>query len=84
MEEYKIMKLVLEVSKSDEEINRFNKEIDNLTQELRENTGEEENENLKLLLQINNSDILEYKKIEILKSEFALNAEILENLKKRK
>ena len=77
------MKLALEVSKTDEELNQLNKEIDELTQQLKEKTGEDEIENLKLLHQLSENDISEYKsQIKILESELKLNSEILDNLKK--
>ena len=77
------IKLALEVSKTDEELNQLNKEIDELTQQLKEKTGEDEIENLKLLHQLSENDISEYKsQIKILESELKLNSEILDNLKK--
>ena len=81
--EDKIMKLVLEVSKKEEELNQLNKTIDDLTLEIKKNKGEEENENLKLLHQLSESDIKEYKEqIKLLESEIKLNTELIENLKK--
>ena len=81
--EDKIMKLVLEVSKKEEELNQLDKTIDDLTREIKKNKGEEENENLKLLHQLSESDIKEYKQqIKLLESEIKLNSESIENLKK--
>ena len=81
--EDKIMKLVLEVSKKEEELNQLNKTIDDLTLEIKKNKGEEENENLKLLHQLSESDIKEYKEqIKLLESEIKLNSESIANLKK--
>lgn len=83
MEEDEQMKIVLELSRTEEEINKLNRTIYDLTQELKENTGEDKIEDLKLFHQLNENDILEYKKqIEILQSTIKLNSEIIENLKK--
>ena len=81
--EDQIMKLVLEVSQKDEELNQLNKKIDDLTREIKKNTGEEEIENLKLLHQLSENDISEYKsQIKLLESEIKLNSELIENLRK--
>ena len=81
--EDQIMKLVLEVSKKEEELNQLDKTIDDLTREIKKNRGEEENENLKLLHQLSENDIKEYKEqIKLLESEIQLNSESIENLKK--
>lgn len=40
--EDKVMELVLEVSKKEEELNQLNKTIDDLKKELKAKTGEEE------------------------------------------
>jgi len=77
------MKLVLEVSKKDEELNQLNKTIDNLTKELKSKTGEEENENLKLMHQLCENDISEYKlQIKALEQNIKLNVDVLNNLRK--
>ena len=81
--EDKVMKLVLEVSKKDEELNQLNKTIDNLTKELKSKTGEEENENLKLMHQLCENDISEYKlQIKALEQNIKLNVDVLNNLRK--
>ena len=81
--EDKVMKLVLEISKKDEELNQLNKTIDNLTKELKSKTGEEENENLKLMHQLCENDISEYKlQIKALEENIKLNTDVLKNLRK--
>ena len=77
------MKLVLEISKKDEELNQLDKTIDNLKREIKSNTGEEENENLKLMHQLCENDISEYKtQIKALEENIKLNGDVLENLRK--
>ena len=81
--EDKIMKLVLEISKKDEELNQLNKTIDNLKKEIKSKTGEEENENLKLMHQLCENDISEYKlQIKALEENIKLNKDVLNNLRK--
>ena len=77
------MELVLEVSKKEEELNQLNKTIDDLKKELKAKTGEEENENLKLMHQLCENDISEYKvQIKALEENIKLNKDILNNLRK--
>ena len=67
--EDKVMKLVLEISEKDEELNRLDKTIDDLAHQINVNTGKEENENLKLMHQLCENDISEYKEqIKVLES----------------
>ena len=81
--EDKVMELVLEVSKKEEELNQLNKTIDDLKKELKAKTGEEENENLKLMHQLCENDISEYKvQIKALEENIKLNKDILNNLRK--
>ena len=81
--EDKIMKLVLEILKKEEELNQLDKTIDDLTREIKKNKGEEENENLKLLHQLSENDISEYKEqIKLLDSEIKINSELIQNLRK--
>ena len=77
------MELVLEVSKKEEELNQLNKTIDNLKKEIKAKTGEEENENLKLMHQLCENDISEYKvQIKALEENIKLNKDVLNNLRK--
>ncbi len=77
------MKLVLEVSKTDEELNQLNKEIFNLLEKLKTIPGKEENAYLLFLHQLNENDISEYKKqIQLLESNIKLNSELIDKLKK--
>ena len=79
----KVMKLVLEVSKTDEELNQLNKEIFNLLEKLKTIPGKEENAYLLFLHQLNENDISEYKKqIQLLESNIKLNSELIDKLKK--
>ena len=79
----KVMKLVLEVSKTDEELNQLNKEIFNLLEKLKTIPGKEENAYLLFLHQLNENDISEYKKqIQLLESNIKLNLELIDKLKK--
>ena len=81
--EDKVMKLVLEVSKKEEELNQLDKTIDNLKKEIKAKTGEEENENLKLMHQLCENDISEYKvQIKALEENIKLNKDVLNNLRK--
>ena len=77
------MKLVLEISEKDEELNRLDKTIDDLAHQINVNTGKEENENLKLMHQLCENDISEYKEqIKVLESNIQLNSKILDDLRK--
>ena len=77
------MKLVLEVSKKEEELNELNKTIDDLTHQINVNTGKEENENLKLMHQLCENDISDYKgQIKALESNINSNTKILDDLRK--
>ena len=81
--EDKVMKLVLEISEKDEELNRLDKTIDDLAHQINVNTGKEENENLKLMHQLCENDISEYKaQIKVLESNIQLNSKILDDLRK--
>ena len=81
--EDKVMKLVLEISEKDEELNRLDKTIDDLAHQINVNTGKEENENLKLMHQLCENDISEYKEqIKVLESNIQLNSKILDDLRK--
>jgi len=86
------MNLVIEISKAEMELNNLNKTIDNLKKELKSKTLEEENESLKLIHQLCENDISEYKEqIKLLEENLKSNSDELnkirkenENLKKAK
>ena len=81
--EDKVMNLVLEISKEEEEINRLNKTIDNLKKELKSKILEEENESLKLIHQLYESDISENnEQIKSLEENIKSNSDVLNNLRK--
>ena len=77
------MKLVLEISKEEEELKRLNKTIDNLKKELKSKILEEENESLKLIHQLYESDISENnEQIKSLEENIKSNSDVLNNLRK--
>ena len=78
------MNLVLKLSKTDEELNKLNKVIFNLSTKLRAIPGGKELENLRLLHRLSQNDIFEYKeRIKVLEENIKLNSEIIYNLRKK-
>jgi len=81
--EDKVMNLVLEISKAELELNKLNKAIDNLKKKLKSKALEEENESLKLIHQLCENDISEYKEqIKLLEENLKSNSDELNKIRK--